>query len=140
MAIFIFIILVALGGLAVFRMLAPDMYVRVSRQRFTFPWNRAHLLSEEPPKYYPDIDSLPTAIDTPMQQEDMPVPISEKLEKMERLLLEKNKAIDRIQTRLEAELSHRREFEKVKTILDEEIQQLKQQLRYLKNKKEQSHA
>ncbi len=65
---------------------------------------------------------LPEAIDLP--------------EKFERLLLEKNRMIDRLQRELEAERSHRLEFEKIKELLDEEISRLKEQNRGLKISKE----
>jgi hypothetical protein len=61
---------------------------------------------------------LPVAIDLP--------------EKFERLLLEKNQLIDRLQKQVEAERSHRLEFEKVKELLSEEILRLKEQNRGLK--------
>ena len=65
---------------------------------------------------------LPAAIDLP--------------EKFERLLSEKNQLIDRLQKQVEAERSHRLEFEKVKELLDEEILRLKEQNRGLKIPKE----
>ncbi len=57
-------------------------------------------------------------------------------EKFERLLLEKNRLIDRLQKQVEAERSHRLEFEKVKELLSEEILRLKEQNRGLKIAKE----
>ena len=65
---------------------------------------------------------LPAAIDLP--------------EKFERLLSEKNQLIDRLEKQVEAERSHRLEFEKVKELLDEEILRLKEQNRGLKAPKE----
>jgi len=140
MAIFIFIFLIVGGSLAVFRLLAPEMYLRVRRPQFNFPWARAHLLDEDPPKTYPVLDRLPPAIDLPMQQDEMPSSLSDKLNKMDVLLLEKNKVMDRLQSELEAERSHRAEFDKVKSIMDEEIQHLKEQIKSLKKQKEQSNA
>ncbi len=131
MMIFLFIIITVTASLVLFRLLAPEMYVRLSsRPRLHFPWVRPHLVVEE----------LPPAIDLPMQPDEMPVPVTGKLDKMDALLLEKNKLIDRMQTELEAERSHRLEFEKVRSIMDEEIQRLKEQLKSLKQNKEQTHA
>ncbi len=53
-------------------------------------------------------------------------------EKFERLLLEKNQLIDRLEKQVEAERSHRLEFEKVKELLNGEISRLKEQNRGLK--------
>ncbi len=57
-------------------------------------------------------------------------------EKFERLLSEKNQLIDRLEKQVEAERSHRLEFEKVKELLSEEISKLKEQNRGLKISKE----
>ena len=129
MTIFIFILIIAAGGLAVFRLLAPEMYLRLPRPQFNFPWGK--------PLHS---DHLPPAIDLPMQQDEMPVSLSDKVDKMDALLLEKNKLLDRMQKDLEAERSHRAEFDKIKTIMDEEIQRLKEQIKSLKKQKEQTHA
>ena len=64
---------------------------------------------------------------------ELPVAIPEKFE---RLLSEKNQLIHRLQRQVEAERSHRLEFEKVKELLNEEISKLKEQNRGLKIRKE----
>ena len=57
-------------------------------------------------------------------------------ERFERLLLEKNQLIHRLQIQMEAERSHRMEFENIKELLEEEIARLKEQNRGLKIAKE----
>ena len=65
---------------------------------------------------------------------------SDKIEKMEQILLEKNRMIERLQGQVEAERSHRLKFENVKTILDEEISRLQEQVRHLKTERESQNA
>ena len=138
MAIFILICIVALGIFAAYRLLAPYMYVPISRPGYHFPWSRPHLL-EEPSAHIPVVDHLPPAIDLPLQTEEMSVPAAEKITKVEILLLEKNRLLDRLQKQLEAERSHRAEFEKVKEVMEGEIKRLKDQIKNIKHK-EQNHA
>ena len=142
MAILLFILVILLGAFAAIRLLAPDMYLRLNIPKFNLPWGRHRLLPDSA-AYQPDqasiIDRLPVAIDTPMEPEEMPMALTEKLKKMEALLLEKNKLIDRLQRNLEAERSHRCEFEKVKSIMDEEIARLKEQIKS-RPQKENAHV
>ena len=64
--------------------------------------------------------------------DDFHVPLEENTTKLEAMLSEKNRTIEKLQKQLVTEESHRAEFEKVKTILDEEIQNLKAQNKTLK--------
>ena len=83
------------------------------------------------------VSGLPDPIDAPMDPEP-PASLAQRLEKVERLLLEKNTLIDRLQGEVEAERSHRLEFEKVRSLLDEEIVRLKEQNRALKAQQQES--
>ncbi len=83
---------------------------------------------------------LPDAIDLPMDAQEMPMSLTAKAAKVELLLLEKNKLIDRLQSDLEAERSHRQEFEKVKALLDDQILKLKEQNRALRTQREPRNA
>jgi len=107
MIVFLLVIISALAFLITFRLLSGDA-----------PLFRIALPSKGPGA------SAPT---------ELPVAITEKFE---RLLLEKNQLIDRLQKQVEAERSHRLEFEKVKELLNEEISKLKEQNRGLKIPKE----
>ena len=118
MAIFLFFLIVLICGFAAFRLLAPKQLL---------------LLPE------PTIDHLPAAIDTPLQPEETEILPVEKFNKMEALLLEKNKMIDRLFKELEAERSHRGEFDKVKNIMDAQMMRLKEQIKTLKQQ-EKAHA
>ncbi len=138
-------IIVGFGALAVFRLLTPEMYVRLNhRPRFEFPWGKPRLLadsvSEVPVQPESLMENLPIAIDMPMQADEMPAAEVNKTARMEILLLEKNKAIEKLQKELQAERSNRSEFDKVKAIMDEEIGRLKDQVRSLKQVKEQRNA
>ena len=110
MIVFLLVIISALALLITFRLLSGDAPLF----RIALPSKRGTSA--------PAPAELPVAIDLP--------------EKFERLLLEKNRMIDRLQRDLKAERSHRLEFEKVKELLSEEISRLKKQNRGLKISKE----
>ena len=133
MLLFIFIVIVLLGILTAFRLLASEIHLDLNE-----PWRRPHLSNEIPLKL-PVVDALPPAIDMPMQPEEMQVTIGDKLNKMDLLLLEKNTVIERLQKELESERANRAEFENLKKILDEEIRDLKARVRGF-HLKEQNHA
>ena len=136
MALLLFLIVVGFGVLAAFRLLTPEMYVRLNhRPRFHFPWGRAHLIPDAPVENVLAMEELPVAIDTPMQAEEMPAAVNDKLTKLEILLLEKNKAIARLQKELDAERSCRATFENVKGIMDEELLRLKSEIKSLKKER-----
>ena len=132
MLVLLSIVAVIFAFLIVFRLLSGDQ---------PWPWPRPHLLDEDNIALRPKVPvapalALPEAIDLPVDPQDMPIPLTVKAEKLEVLLLEKNKLIDRLQSDLEAERSHRQEFEKVKDLLDEEIVRLKEHNRVLRTHKE----
>ena len=130
MLVLLSIIAVIFAFLIVFRLLSGD-------SPSPWPWLRPRLLDEDNIALRPKAPAasepaLPEAIDLPMDPQDVHVPLTVRAEKLELLLLEKNKLIDRLQSDLEAERSHRQEFEKVKDLLDEEILRLKEHNRALR--------
>ena len=138
MLVLFLLVAVIFAVLITFRLLSGD-------QPWPWQWPRPRLLDEDNIVLRPKIPVapepvLPEAIDLPVDPQDMPIPLTVKAEKLELLLLEKNKLIDRLQSELEAERSHRQEFEKVKELLDEEIARLKEKNRALKNQKELNNA
>jgi hypothetical protein len=139
MLILFFILLVGGGIFTAWRLLAPEMYVRVSspRRPMYFSWGRPHLRGDSAVptqmKRMSTVDSLPIAIDEPMLMDEV-VPVKDKFKKMELLLLEKNKTISRLQKSIEAERSHRLQFDKIRVVMNEEIERLKTQLKTLKEK------
>ena len=88
------------------------------------------LLSGDAPLFRAALPSKGSGASAPAE-----LPVAD-TEKFERLLSEKNQLINRLQKQVEAERSHRLEFEKVKGLLDEEISRLKEQNRGLKVPKE----
>ncbi len=70
----------------------------------------------------------------PESESDFNVSLEENVLRLETILNEKNKTIERLQRELVAERSHRGEFEKVKSILDEEIKSLRIQNKELKSR------
>ena len=129
MLVLLLVIAVIFAVLITFRLLSGDPL-----------WPRPRLLDEDNIVLRSKTSALPVpvlpeAIDLPMDAQDMPMSLTAKTEKIELLLLEKNKLIDRLQSDLEAERSHRQEFEKVKALLDEEIIRLKEHNRALRTQK-----
>ncbi len=104
MIIFLLVIISALALLITFRLLSGDAPLF----RIALPFRKAP---------------------APSTPAELPAANTEKLE---RLLLEKNKLIERLQRELEAERLHRLEFEKVREMLNDEILRLKEQNRGLK--------
>ncbi len=134
MYLLIFSLIVCVGLFTAYRLLWPEMYVKVGKPQFNFPWAKPHLRE--------DVTHEQIVVDAPrveMPQRDYihdePVSFagSDKIQKLEALLFEKNKTIDRLQTQLDNERSHRKEFENVKNIMDEEIKHLREQLRAFRN-------
>ena len=108
------------------------MYVNVPPPQFNFPWKRPRLLPDSSTKLKPVIAHSPADITMPARQDGIEGSLLAKLNKVEFLLAEKNRAIDRLGKELEAERSHRLEFDKVKNIMDTEITRLKEQIKNLK--------
>lgn len=104
----------------------------------TLPWYRPHLILDRN-------DSLrvePTRIKQPVIMEglaepesDFNISLEENVTRLEGILNEKNRMIEKLQKELTAEKAHRGEFEKVKAIMDEEIKNLKTKNRELKSQK-----
>lgn len=139
--VLIFVVVVSVGIILAWRLLAPEMYVTINNvPKYSFPWEKVHALRRS------------TKVQVmPVTPADYPLPVSkaaaatddgpgDEVQRLERLLLEKNRTIDRLQKALEAERSHRTQFMKVKGIMDDEIGRLKTQVKTLKPKKEQHHA
>lgn len=129
----IFIIVVTLGLVTAYRLLWPEMYVQVPKSRFSFPWRKPHLRADlEPPAQI--VVDAPRLHEPESSKYSMnPATPLEKINKLEALLLEKNKVIDRLQTQIDNERQTRLEFENVKSIMDEEINHLREQLRAFRN-------
>ena len=146
MALFIFILIVGFGLFSAYRLMWPEMYVSLNRPKFNFPWQQMRMREERvdlAPRHAPIVvDQLPPAFDVPLKQEEMPAELTVKIQKMDRLLNEKNKLIDRLQKELDALQSAAHEFENINTIKDEEINHLRAQIKSIKDyyKKENSNA
>lgn len=119
MIVFLLLIISVLALLITFRLLSGDAPLF----RIALPFKKGAGASAPA--------ELPVAIDLPMEAQEVHPPTTEKFE---RLLLEKNQLIDRLQRQVEAERSHRMEFEKVREMLLDEISMLKEQNRGLKTK------
>ena len=102
------------------------------------PWYRPHLVIEKIQKIEPvniqEITRPPVVMEGLAEPEsDFNISLDENVARLETILLEKNQTIEKLQRELAAEKSHRGEFEKIKAILDEEIQKLRIQNKELKN-------
>ena len=127
--IFFFILaILILAAYVLISLLAPQ----------TLPWYRPHLILErhEPPH---NANPVPTRQPLIMEglvepESDFNMSLEENVARLESILHEKNRAIEKLQRELTAERSHRQEFEKVKAIMDGEIQNLKSKNKELKTK------
>lgn len=137
MFLLFFLFIASIGLYTAYRLLWPEMYVKLNRPDFNFPWNRPHLRPDAQPSDEVVVDApyvdLPRPIVDAPRREPLPGATLDKIGKLENLLFEKNKIIDRLQEQLENERLHRKEFENVRTILDEEIKHLREQLRGFRN-------
>lgn len=146
LGLFIFILIIGCGGFVAFRLLAPEMYLTLDRSKINFPWSKGAKLIPDAVSIVPvapesiKMEELPVAIDLPVQQDELLEPVVDKTIKLEALLYEKNKAIERLTQELDAEKAHRQEFEKVKDVMTQEILRLKNQLKQAKKNKEFDHA
>ena len=102
------------------------------------PWYRPHLILEKATKVEPiktqEIVQQPMVMEGLAEPEsDFHISLDENVARLETILFEKNTIIEKLQRELAAEKTHRGEFEKIKAILDEEIQKLKIKNKELKN-------
>jgi hypothetical protein len=100
------------------------------------PWYRPHLiLSSSEMQPISQKPRQPVVMEGLAEIEKEPNPdLIEQISKLESILLEKNRSIERLEKKLKAEWANRLEFEKVKNILDEEIVYLRTQNKELKTK------
>jgi len=110
------------------------------------PWPRPHLnliKSEiEPIKDYPQTRQAPLkgASVKSKSENDFQISLEENVARLETILHEKNRTIEKLQRELASEKSHKREYDKIKAILDDEIINLKTQNKELKTQIGGSHA
>ncbi len=132
----ILIIILCAGLFTAYRLLWPEMYVKLNPPNFKFLWRKPHLRPDVSHTHVvvdaPSIDISKPIEDAP-QEEFLSNSMDEKIDKLEVLLYEKNKIIDRLQSQLDSERSHRKEFDNVKAIMDEEIKHLREQLKAFRN-------
>jgi hypothetical protein len=99
------------------------------------PWYRPHLvlnpseieLMQKPIQH-------PVVIEGLVEPERRSISLEDQVLKLESILTEKNRAIEKLQKQVTAERNYREEFDKLKTILDKEISQLRAHNKELKAK------
>lgn len=129
MVLILILIIVALTCLTLISLFAPHQ----------LPWYKPSLVLDsssdlQPIKVEP-VARPPVIIEGLAEPEnDFHVSLEDNVAKLEIIINEKNRLIEKLQKGLAAYRSHREEFEKVKSILDEEIQHLKAQNKELKAK------
>jgi hypothetical protein len=98
------------------------------------PWYRPHLVLNSASGMPITIPVMERYSPEPQSQEEDPLEATfqERIQKLEAILGEKSVAIDKLQRQLAAEKAHRGEFEKVQSLLNEEIKNLRAQNRELK--------
>ena len=122
MILFFILAILLIGAYVLVALFAPE----------ALPWYRPHLILErpEPVPHAEPVARQPYVMEGLAEPEsDFRVSLEENVTRLETILYEKNRTIEKLQKELLAERSHRQEFEKVKAIMDQEIQNLK-----LKNK------
>lgn len=140
MGLLFFFIVVLIGVVTAFRLLAPEMYLSIDRSKMRFPWERARLRTEDAQAVPVAPESIrandfPIAIDTPVEMEEIQETQADKYLKLEGMLYEKSKELQQLTSQLKAERDHRADFEKVKDLMSEEILRLKNQIKDLKKTK-----
>ena len=129
MVIFLLLVIFSLAGVVLISLFSPQ----------SLPWYHPPLILDKS-----EMVTMPapqTIIHRPVVMEglaepedDFELPVEENVSRLESILHEKNRTIERLQRELAAEKSHRGEFEKVKSILDDEIKNLKTKNKELKSK------
>lgn len=136
MYLLFFIFIIALGLFIAYRLLWPEMYLKLGRPNFNFKWGKPRLRADVRHDQPITVDAVMDQVeDNNLVQEEPALSKlgSAKIQKIEGLLFEKNKIIDRLSLQLEAEKSHRKEFDNVKNIMDDEIKHLREQLKAFRN-------
>jgi hypothetical protein len=103
------------------------------------PWYRPNLIlhPSEIPFQSQSVHRQPVILEglaEPEEEEDLD--LRKQVENLDKILQEKNRKIEQLNRKLKAEISHREDFEKVKTIMEEELISLRKENRSLKSRKE----
>ena len=99
------------------------------------PWYRPHLVLNPT-----EIELMKKPMVHPIKMEGLVEPkrnsitLEDQVLKLESILTEKNRTIEKLQKQVTAERTYREEFDKLKVILDREILQLRTQNKELKSK------
>ncbi len=128
MIFFFILVILLLAAYVLISLFAPE----------TLPWYRPHLILERPEPSAPApsvVTRQPYIMEGLAEPDgDFRLSLEENVARLEAILHEKNRTIEKLQRELTAEKSHRGEFEKVKAIMDQEIQNLKSKNKELKTK------
>ena len=132
MMIVFFLMLLGLGCWIAYRLIAPELNLQLNLSRLRLPWQRERLSKDivqlvKPAELIDEPASLHIA-----PEPDYQISENEKLDRLEKLLTEKNTDIERLSTALEAERQHRLQFEKTQQLLQEEILRLKQEVKNIR--------
>ncbi|MEI7999295.1 MAG: hypothetical protein WCH62_07325 [Candidatus Omnitrophota bacterium] len=129
MVIFFILLVLILAALILISLFSPQK----------LPWYRPHLnfkTSEFELSERRSVSRQSAGMEGAVEPEgDFNIPLEENVARLENILNEKNRFIERLQRELAAEKGHRTEFEKVKAILDDEIKNLRSQNKELKVQK-----
>ncbi len=132
MLIFFFMLL-GLAMYFVYKLIAPELNIRFNLSSIRLPWRRLHLKGDV--IHTPHVTSIATEDRTAFrlkEDQDFGMSADDKLERLERMLNEKNIHLERLSVALDAERQHRIQFEKNQEVLQEEILRLKENLKQIK--------
>ncbi len=123
---FVIVFIFGLSAILLITLFAPEI----------LPWFKPHLILERSeikrePK--PPAIQKPQVMEGLIEQDiEFNISLKEKIERLEVILHEKNKILEKLQTQLDAEREHRHEFEKVREMLIAQIESLKNKNKELK--------
>jgi hypothetical protein len=128
MTLFFVVMIAFAGAIVLISLFAPHK----------LPWYRPHLILNSSQfsvgtQTMPQQPNLLESFLSPeIPDESLEIALEGKILKLETMLTEKNTVIEKIQKQLAAERTHRQEFEKIQSLLNEEIKNLRAQNRELK--------
>ena len=123
----IYMMLAGWGLCSIYKLLAPEMHWQMAFPVFRHRLNKDIIIQEsfEQPQQESQAKYSHIVLDQTTDAED----VESRLDRLEVLLSEKNKEIISLNNSMIAEKTHRREFEKVQALMEEEIHTLREQLK-----------
>lgn len=133
MILIFFFMLLGLAMYFMYKIVAQEFNIRFNLANIRLPWRRVQLRNDvvhEPVSFSQAIEDR--AALRIKDDQDFGINPDDKIERLERMLSEKNIHLERLSVSLEAERQHRIQFEKNQEMLQEEIRRLKESVKQLR--------